>query len=303
MTDAQFHKDRQSCVGGSDTAAILGVAPPTWEGATPHGVWMDKTGRSDAKEETEPMHWGTRNEPTILDAFEDYIGAKIERNPAHLTTEDGILGCHLDGRFGNHVVEAKNKGRETAEWGAPGTDEVPVYVRTQVIHNMYVSGLRGTAYIPVLFSGNKFRVYQVEYPEALAEAQAAFCRDWWEKYVVTDTPPPAATTAEAPIVYAGRTEGPAKLIDTELEDACTELKNIKECQKVLDERKERATLLIQNAMGEEDAESLVGGDGRVFATWKESKTNRFSSKAYKAAHPKQYARFCKESVSRRFLLK
>ena len=49
-----------------------------------------------------------------------------------------------------------------------------------------------------------------------------------------------------------------------------------------------------------ETDTIEGIDYKI--TWKPVCTNRFDSRAFKAAMPDLYGRYCKESVSRRFVL-
>lgn len=57
---------------------------------------------------------------------------------------------------------------------------------------------------------------------------------------------------------------------------------------------------IKAEMTARDVDTLAGVDYKI--TWKQIVSNRFDSKAFKSAMPDLYGRYCKESVSRRFVL-
>ena len=67
-------KDRTQYIGGSDIAAICGVSP--W--GNPTTVWLEKTGQSIRKKESEAMFWGR--------ALEDIIEKRFFENHPELDT-------------------------------------------------------------------------------------------------------------------------------------------------------------------------------------------------------------------------
>lgn len=57
---------------------------------------------------------------------------------------------------------------------------------------------------------------------------------------------------------------------------------------------------IKAEMTARDVDTLAGVDYKI--TWKQVVSSRFDSKAFKSAMPDLYGRYCRESVSKRFVL-
>lgn len=72
------------------------------------------------------------------------------------------------------VVDAKTS-RDDAEWGTPGTDEIPLGYLAQLMWAMHLSGAR-VAYIALLTQFLDLREYRVEYDSDLAADIEAQCR-------------------------------------------------------------------------------------------------------------------------------
>jgi predicted phage-related endonuclease len=93
------------------------------------------------------------------------------------------------------------------------------------------------------------------------------------------------------------------LANAQLEQACQQLKAIKNQIKQFEEAEEKLQALIQGQMKE--AGSLITFDGKVLATWNSSKpSKRFDPKLLQAEMPEVYERYIVEQPgSRRFLIK
>jgi hypothetical protein len=90
---------------------------------------------------------------------------------------------------------------------------------------------------------------------------------------------------------------------SELEQACEALKIIKEQRKALEAQEDALAAKVQGYMME--SSQLATYDGRILATWKNSKsTQSFSKDLFKNSMPDIYEKFIVEQPgSRRFLLK
>lgn len=187
-----WYEARRQGVSASEIAAILGLSP--WQSAFDL-FWEKRTGHGqDANDE---MRRGRRVEPLILEDFTEAhpefhvanvgLMQNLER-PWQLATPDGLaFDCCPDTDLIHDpdcaaepvaVVETKSAAN-ASEWGHEGTDEIPVYYRTQVLWQMDVLGLN-VAYVPVWF-GFGYKEYEVEYHEAdcklMREAAEAFLAD------------------------------------------------------------------------------------------------------------------------------
>jgi predicted phage-related endonuclease len=81
----------------------------------------------------------------------------------------------------------------------------------------------------------------------------------------------------------------------------TTIRELRELQALIDEAQQEAEAkkdIIKAHMG--DDEVLRAGEYKV--TWKPVASNRFDSTAFKSTHAELYKQYCKESVSRRFVV-
>jgi len=296
----QWLAERRKGIGGSDVAPILGISP--WR--TPLDVWKDKTGKNPLEsEETSAMYWGTVLEDVVAREFAYRTNKKVaRRNSMFRDKQNPILIANIDRYILNEkaILECKTSNAFAAkEWGEDSSDKIPLFYLTQIMHYMMVTGYK-ESYLAVLIGGNDYRIYHQEYDEVLAKMIRAKCEEFWEKYVKTDTPPPASNLADVAELYKN-SNGEAIVATPEVMKACEQLKAIKGNIKSLEADKDKCELIIKDFIG--NNEILIDERGGKLATWKSSTTNRLDSKKLKAEIPEVHEKFVKASESRRFLLK
>ena len=183
----EWHALRATGVGGSDVAAICKASP--WNSA--FKVWAVKTGKiKDDFVAGEAAEWGNRLESVIIDKFaEEHPELTIHRNvgtwanndrPWQLANPDAIYET-VDGKLG--IIEIKTSRYED-DW----TDQPPLYYQTQVQWYAQTFGFETPIYVVALFSGSKYREFNV--PSDLF-AQGAYLSEVeaWREYVVKDVQP------------------------------------------------------------------------------------------------------------------
>lgn len=295
-----FLAQRRAGIGGSDIAALLGLSP--WK--TPLQLWMDKTGRSEenfAPDAVERMHWGTVLEDVVARHYADVRGVRVQRINQQLRhPECSIALANIDravleegkrarwddatGRVlgARNVLECKTAhalAQNNAEWGEPGTDEVPQQYWMQCTWYLGITGLP-FADLAVLFGGQRFVTYTIGFDQTLFDDMLTEAASWWQRYVVADMPPPATTEDDARRLWKSHTAGREVIVDSRVAAAVEDLHAIKAQIKDLEEREREARNIILPAF--EDAEAITHM-GRRLATFKQNKaSNRTDWK--EAAH-------------------
>lgn len=176
---------RRGGIGSSDCSAVIGLG----KYESPFSVWLEKTGRGRADEESEAMMWGTLLEPVIRDQLAQRLGVEIVEcktlrslaRPWQLYNPDGlILETH-------EVVEIKNASAWLAkEW----EDGVPDHAELQTQHGMAVTGAVG-AYVAGLIGGNRLAWEYVPRDDHLIDNVIIPAEQhFWETYVLGDEQPP-----------------------------------------------------------------------------------------------------------------
>ncbi len=258
--------DRTKGIGGSDIAAIMGLSP--WK--SPLDVWYEKTGRDEPEPDNDAMYWGRTLEAVVAQEYEKRTGNKVRKRaePYRHADYPFLLG-HVD-RLIEHggILECKTTDKMMApHWGEPGTDEVPAYYLTQVLHYIGLSG-RGVCEIPVLFGGRKYEIYHVEKDKDVIDGLWQESVKFWENYVLTDEPPEPRTEEEVKRLYPQHKDE-EKLADAELAQMIEELKAVQSDRKAKEKREKELRDNLLPHFG--DAAALVDPTGKPLATYKASK--------------------------------
>jgi predicted phage-related endonuclease len=249
------------------------------------------------------MLWGRSLEPIIRQHYANETGKDVRVMDRALiwSEEHPFMFASLDGlTIDNRVLEIKT-ARSGAEWGEPGTSDIPKHYLLQVQHYLLVTGLL-LADIAVLIGGSDFRIYSVEADKDLQAMMVEAEQHFWQR-VVNQNPPEPVSFQDAVAKFGRASEANPVFASSEVVEAVNHLHTIKERLELLKEEEEAAKTQILLAMGEND--TLLNPNGDVLATWKEAKAaKRFDANALKAEHPELYERFSKMGEpSRRFLLK
>ena len=183
-----WHATRANGIGGSEIAAVMGLSP--YESR--FSLWHRKKGLVGPVEETPPMRWGTKHEPTICAEFAELhpewsvdlspTFCSVER-PEQIVNPDRILRGP-DGQ--RELLEAKTS-RDAEGWGEEGTDEIPVWYRCQCLWYLDALGLR-RCHVAVLIAGADYREYVVEYDEADALAMRAAAAEFMRTLAEDERP-------------------------------------------------------------------------------------------------------------------
>lgn len=210
LTREQWLLQRGSFIGASEIAAIIGISPYMDIG----NLWLSKVKAMERLEAPEDatfdydteshfMLFGRLLEPVILGVYEEQTGYTVHRPGLQIFRhpEYPFIAATLDAYaitdFGDkRTAEAKNvdsfaqwRGRQ---WGEEGTDEVPPHYAVQGIQQMLVREHEGFATVcdfPVLFGGNTFKVFSVQYDRELA-AQIIELAGWFWGLVTRREAPP-----------------------------------------------------------------------------------------------------------------
>ena len=193
---AAWLEKRKHYITGTDAGKLIGVSPYGGKFA----VWLDKTGRASPVVETPAMKAGKKFESAILQMYAEEMNCKLEHVDGYnLITCDKYprLGASLDGW--NHdlqvPVDAKNIKWKNEKWGDAWTDQFPEYYKAQLQVQMMVTGAT-FAHLAVMFSGQDFFIYSMEYDEDMAQKILDASDEFWP-YVERDKMPEADGSDEA----------------------------------------------------------------------------------------------------------
>lgn len=179
---------RQTGIGGSDVAAILGMDPHRG----PRRVYEEKHGYQVP--DNRHMRFGRRMEPVIAAEFEDETGLKTAMPPGTLVhLEHEWARANVD-RFvldaaGDVVapLECKNRGEYAGREWEDG-DEAPEATALQAHWYTAVGGW-SHSYAAAVVGGNRLVVFRQERDEELIEELFRFCGEWYQRHIVEGFPP------------------------------------------------------------------------------------------------------------------
>ena len=301
LTEAQIAA-RSKGIGASETAAVLGLTPPSWK-KTAYQIWEDKVGLSTGvQEETPQMAYGKLMEPTLRQWYSNHTGRVVtvpemalahSKYPFILASPDGLSEVRRG-------VEIKT-ARSSQDWGEPGTDQIPVYYMTQVQQQMLVFTLE-VVDVVVSFAGSMPEIYEVPADSEIQEMIIEELSKFW-KLVQERTPPEPVSYADMLAMFGKVSKAAQVAANQEIMEQVAFLQSVKADMKRLEASETDAKAIIMHYLGDQD--TLIEPDGKVLATWKMSKASaRFDAKALQAADPESYNKYLKAGEpSRRFLLK
>lgn len=197
----EWLEDRRKSLGGSDMGAVLGLN----DYASPLTVWMDKTGKSPEKQQTEWMRLGNDLEDYVAQRFTEKSGLKVMNDTA---TWRNSKFPHIHANIDRKVIGQ----RAGVECKVTSNTNEKKYRDGKFLDSYYAQCVTYLAvseferwYLAVLIYGVGLRIYQMtripddDVPEwcessvyvddAEIEALGKASNDFWH-YVETNTPPP-----------------------------------------------------------------------------------------------------------------
>ena len=290
-----FLKRRQQGIGGSDIAAIAGLSP--WRSAV--NVYLDKIQDITEAEVLKPtgskapLYWGIELESLIGKAYTLTTGRKIRRHNGLIVdaeypyfigdvdflayTDDGKVPTK---RIGGKTIIVTDKGIEIKttryfddQWGAQGTDEVPLQYLCQVQWYMMLCPSIKSFDTVVLAGGSELRIYTVCRNEAIIAKLREIGKAFWENNVQKQVPPPPTTMDEVKRLFAFSSKGSQVVASTEAENVCERYRDIS-AQRLALEKQEKE-LKDQIAVEMQDKEVLLSPlDNEILATFKTESRGR-----------------------------
>jgi predicted phage-related endonuclease len=214
----EWAEARGKGLGGTDVSALIpapglystGSLNP-WKHAL--DVYLGKLGLSQQREPTEAMFWGNYLErgvamqyaaltkrsvvpPELIGKYlaEMFPGliSEVWNNQTLLHHPDlpFVLGTPDGMVLGDSIgLEIKTSGFKSAEWGKPGSDEIPKHYRIQVAQYMAITGFDQWD-VAVLFSGNRLELYTVGRDRELEDGLLNVATEFWHENIEKQIAPP-----------------------------------------------------------------------------------------------------------------
>lgn len=270
---AAWLAQRRAGIGASDLAAVLGISP--WK--TPLELYLDKRGELPPQADNPTLRRGRLLEPLVLDFYVDETGRPITRQQEHVV--DGWKMATLDGFDAEALapVEAKTVNAFAArEFGAHGSDDVPLHYAAQVHWQIMLTGA-GCGYLAALIGSDDFRIFELKRDRDLEQLLVARAGEFWQR-VQDGRPPEPTSEADVRLLYP-RDAGSQITATPDIADDVLQLAGVKEQIKTLEQHEAGLTGKIKTYLGEHAV--LIDSAGRALATWKSAKPTQKTD--YKAA--------------------
>jgi predicted phage-related endonuclease len=278
---------------------MLGLYP------SPVSLWAEKVGKADPTDlsNIEAVQMGHVMQGTIQRMFTDQTGieARHTDDEFKIAPEVDYLAAHTDGQIDNTtILEIKNfSGFRRKEFGDWGSDDVPLTVYTQCVHEAICWNAK-TVFVAVLFGGQEFQVYELN--PSLNERNSYLERaDKFWSTVTSQTPPEPQNANDVALLFPQHNDD-AVVADDALIQRHIELVTIRNQIKQFEKTEEEIAAEFKLFMGE--AGTVMGGD-KPLVTWKKSADSRFfDAKAFEQDHPELFKKYTGiRPGSRRFLVK
>lgn len=200
--DLAFRESRRKYLGGSDIAALLGVAPENWSRNSPLALYLDKT--TPPKPDRQNLgakRRGKRWESVVAEMLVEELqarGHKVEvvaGNKRYIDPEFEFFACEidyeikLDGEDEITNVELKTVHPFAAgDWGESDSDKNPVWYTAQCVWGLGITRRRRTILAP-LFGADEIRTFVINNePDVVADIRET-ARKFWIENVLAGVPP------------------------------------------------------------------------------------------------------------------
>lgn len=310
---APENHERRKYVGGSDIAAVLGISP--WK--TPVQLYVDKVTPPGNEPERRRRLFarGERWESVVaemLTASLEEDGHKVEiigRNRRFIDSQVPHFAAEIDFEVRlDDEPDVANVEIKTVhpfkshQWGASGTDDVPVWYTAQAMWGLGVApDARRRCIIAPLFGADELRTFEVLRDDETIAALRSRALSFWTDYVLKLVPPPVTELVDVDTLFRVDDESrPALIADVELEECYLRLRACNAEIKARTAESEVLEFKIKRAMT--DCGALVI-EGREAITWRTRKTGWLDQAGLKETHPKLHKEFFRNGVARVFSVK
>lgn len=275
LTEAQ-RRERLEGITATDMAALTGKHPFK----SPINVWEEKTGRAPFFDGNLKTKWGSLLEVPIRADYAERFDCHLEvpgtlSHPEHAwrkATPDGLVYVGSDPTPARGLEIKCHTIHERWRYGAPGTDEVPIYELVQCAWNMHVARL--PRWDLVLFADNVPTDYGIDFDAELDAGLVELGERFWIDHVQADVPPePDGSDAYGEYVARLHKTHGTDLVDADIVTV-TRLRALRQiyadAMAAYDTCVQEVKLQIGGSAGLKWTE-----DGRQAAiTWKQSKAGR-----------------------------
>ena len=188
-----------------------------------------------------------------------------------------------------------------AQWGEPGSDQVPMSYLCQIVWYLAITGIE-KADLAVLFGNADFRIYSIHRDRELENLVLEKAHHFWHEHVLKDIPPPVQSTEDCQLLF--QRGDPSKTLEANAETLAL-LERLQTLHHQGHACEEEITTLKTQIMEQMQDAEVLAHQGQVLATWKAPKPSfRLDAKRLEAEERAIYEKYKVASqTSRRFVLK
>lgn len=278
-TDGMSREDwltmRKTGLGGSDMGKVLGLSD--W--GTAVDVWLEKTGRKADAEQNESMWIGNMLEDAVARRYADERGVSVRRHNFMLIDDDNHIVGNIDRLVAIDPKTAPahagtirtSLGLEVKTTSQDVWDGIPETYKAQIATYMALAPSIEAFDVATLFYGRAkdFRVYTEVRNEDVLAALRERAKEFWERYVMADVPPPPTCEEDCRTIWAASRPETKRYASEAAIKTVADLKDMTHRIAELEKAQNELRTAIMAEM--EDAEVLVGTDGKKLASWKSNK--------------------------------
>lgn len=189
MNQSEFLAARQSGIGGSDIATLMGINPFS----TKLELYLEKRGEIAPRKDTSRTKAGRVMETVIASMVSERTGQKLRRvNRTLRHPKHDFLIAHIDRDVVGQKkgVEIKNVSPRLGYlWGKDGVpDQIAEYYLPQPHHYMLVMDYPAFD-VAAYFGGDDLRLYPMERDREMDEMIIGLAHDFWHNHVLKGIPP------------------------------------------------------------------------------------------------------------------
>jgi predicted phage-related endonuclease len=240
---------------------------------------MEKTGKEVKKLDSLPLRFGSFAESFVASEYSRSTGfLLIHDESIYVHPEYSFIGAHID-RFvledsssssfsPTRILECKTANPFShAQWGEPGTDQVPLTYLCQCIWYMAITNIKYCD-LAVLFGNSDFRIYEISRDLELESTILKKASFFWNEYVLKDTPPPVQSEADCQTLFD---RGDPKKCTEAKAQTLELIQRLQTLNHEIDKRQEEVSSIKQVVMSEMGNAETLMLKGRVLATWRAPK--------------------------------
>lgn len=297
----QWEEVRNTGIGGSDIAVIMGLNP--WKSA--YALYMEKSGQvePDDLSENEYVYWGTVLEAAVANRFAELTGKKVRKCGTLQDDDYPYMLANVDRLIVGEEAGLECKTASTYKKDEWEGDNVPDAYYCQCQWYMMVTGFN-VWYIACLIGGNHFEYKAIPRNEKFIQEMRAAVVEFWENMENGIAPEidGSESTSEALRKQYGDVDNKnTVMLPSTCNALITRYDELKATKKVLELQMDEVANSLKAMLGE----NQVGLFNDRQVVWKTAAgRTTIDSKALKKDMPEVYAKYAKVGKpSRRFDVK